>query len=115
MAAAPLRPTLSLPISSLARQLGSQDAVDLLSARPFVIDHDQTLSVHGTVNYTTRHGVWIGRSIRYDSGLVADPSEPADVTADPDFADLLPYVDLPSELPESGRGRSVMRRSNTTP
>ena len=34
--------------------------------------------------------------MRYDSGLVANPSNPAKVAADPDFRDLLPYVDLVS-------------------
>jgi hypothetical protein len=76
-----------------------QDAVDLLSAGPFVIDHDQALSVHGTINHTTARGVWLGGSVRYDSGLVANPSDPAEVAADPDFADLLPYVDLTSAVP----------------
>lgn len=76
-----------------------QDAVDLLSAGPFVIDHDQALSVHGTVNYSFRGGVWVGGSVRYDSGLVANPSDPAEVAQDPDFADLLPYVNLKSEVP----------------
>jgi hypothetical protein len=76
-----------------------QDAVDLLGAGPFVIDHDQALSVHGTVNYATARGVWVGGSVRYDSGLVTNPSDPAVVAADPDFADLLPYVDLEAEVP----------------
>jgi hypothetical protein len=76
-----------------------QDAVDLLSAGPFRIDHDQTLSLHGTVQYASPFGVWLGASTRYDSGLVANPSDPADVAADPDFADLLPYVDLGADVP----------------
>jgi hypothetical protein len=76
-----------------------QDAVDLLSAGPFVIDHDQALSVHGTLNYAMRSGLWAGGSVRYDSGLVSNPSDPADVAADPDFADLLPYVDLLADVP----------------
>jgi hypothetical protein len=76
-----------------------QDAVDLLSAGPFVIDHDQVLSVHGTVNYSTTLGVWLGGSVRYDSGLVSNPSDPAEVAVDPDFADLLPFVDLESAVP----------------
>jgi hypothetical protein len=76
-----------------------QDAVDLLSAGPFVIDHDQVLSVHGTVNYAMRGGVWVGGSVRYDSGLVSNPSDPGEVAADPDFADLLPYVDLTADVP----------------
>jgi hypothetical protein len=76
-----------------------QSAVDLLSAGPFVIDHDQVLSVHGTVNYTLPRGMWAGGSVRYDSGLVSNPSDPAVVAADPDFADLLPYVDLGADVP----------------
>lgn len=76
-----------------------QDAVDLLSAGPFVIDHDQALSVHGTINHTTSRGVWFGGSVRYDSGLVANPSDREEVAADADFADLLPYVDLTSDVP----------------
>jgi hypothetical protein len=76
-----------------------QAAVDLLSAGPFVIDHDQALAVHGTVNYTVTGHLWVGGSIRYDSGLVANPSDPSAVAADPDFANLLPYVDLEAEVP----------------
>lgn len=84
-----------------------QDAVDLLSAGPFVIDHDQVLSVHGTVNYTVRRGVWFGGSVRHDSGLVANPSDPAEVAADPDFADLLPYVNLDAAVPRV-RPRTIL-------
>jgi hypothetical protein len=76
-----------------------QDAVDLLSAGPFVIDHDQALSLHGTLNYALRGGLWTGGSVRYDSGLVSNPSDAAEVAADPDFADLLPYVDLGAAVP----------------
>ena len=76
-----------------------QDAVDLLGAGPFLIDHDQALSIHGTTTVTTPAGVWVGGSVRYDSGLVANPSDPAEVAADPDFADLLPYVELVSAVP----------------
>jgi hypothetical protein len=76
-----------------------QDAVDLLSAGPFVIDHDQELSVHATGTYRTPARLWFGGSVRYDSGLVANPSDPVEVAADPDFADLLPYVDLLNDVP----------------
>jgi outer membrane receptor protein involved in Fe transport len=55
--------------------------------------------VHGTVNYTVTGHLWVGGSIRYDSGLVANPSDPSAVAADPDFANLLPYVDLEAEVP----------------
>ena len=76
-----------------------QDAIDLLSSGPFRIDHDQSLSIHGTVQYDVAESIWIGGSVRYDSGLVSNPSDPEQVAADPDFADLLPYVDLAADLP----------------
>ena len=76
-----------------------QAAVDLLSMGPFPIDHDQRLSVHGTVQYDAPGCSWVGGSIRYDSGLVSNPSNPVQVAADPDFADLLPYVNLTAPVP----------------
>jgi len=78
------------------------EAVDILSLGPFVIDHDQFLSLHLTAQYNHPSGWWIAPSIRYDSGLVSNPSDPAVVAADPDFADLLPYVDLVSATPRVG-------------
>jgi hypothetical protein len=82
------------------------DAIALLSAGPFVIDHDQALSLHGNVQYTHRSGVWISGSVRYDSGLVSNPSDPKVVAADPDYADLLPLVNLTS-LPARVRPRTI--------
>ena len=76
-----------------------QAAVDLLSAGPFPIDHDQRLSVHGTTQYDAPGCFWVGGSVRYDSGLVSNPSDPTQVASDPDFADLLPYVELEAEVP----------------
>ncbi len=70
------------------------EAVEALSAGPFVIDHDQKLGVNAMVAYTSGRG-WFGTwNTRYDSGLVANPSDPVEVAADPDYADLLPYVRL---------------------
>ena len=83
-----------------------QDAVDLLSAGPFLIDHDQRLGVHGMISYDAPGPWWAAGSIRYDSGLVANPSDPAAVAADPDFADLLPYVDLLGD-PARVRARTI--------
>lgn len=71
-----------------------QEAVDLLSAGPFPIDHDQRLSLHATAGYAPAGPWWLSATARHDSGLVANPSDPAEVAADPDFADLLPYVNL---------------------
>ncbi len=85
--------------------LGSS-AVDSLSAGPFIIDHDQTLGVHGMLNYNYKRNWWASLSVRYDSGLVSNPSDPADVVRDPDYADLLPYVNLSSD-PTRVRPRTV--------
>ncbi|MGE3703808.1 MAG: carboxypeptidase regulatory-like domain-containing protein [Vicinamibacterales bacterium] len=76
-----------------------QDAIDLLSAGPFPIDHDQRLGVHGQLSFDPDGPSWFSTSVRYDSGLVANPSNPAIVAADPDFADLLPFVDLDAAVP----------------
>jgi hypothetical protein len=74
-------------------------AVEALTEAPFVIDHDQKLGVQGNVVYNLTPSFWISSTVRYDSGLVSNPSNPADVAADPDFADLLPYVDLLADPP----------------
>jgi outer membrane cobalamin receptor len=76
-----------------------QDAIDLLSSGPFAIDHDQRLGVHGTVAYDPEGPWWLGATVRHDSGLVSNPSNPAEVAADPDFADLLPFVNLDAGTP----------------
>ncbi len=74
-------------------------AIDALTAGPFVIDHDQTLGMQGNLQYTWLNGFWTSGAIRFDSGLVANRSDPAQVAADPDYADLLPYVKLTSNPP----------------
>jgi outer membrane cobalamin receptor len=71
-------------------------AIDALSAGPFVIDHDQRLGVQGNLIWRSKRGIWASSTMRYDSGLVANPSDPAQVAADPDYADLLRLVDLKS-------------------
>lgn len=76
-----------------------QDAVDLLSAGPFAIDHDQRLGIQGQLTVDPAGAWWAGGSVRYDSGLVSNPSDPAVVAADPDFSDLLPYVNLAGDVP----------------
>jgi hypothetical protein len=83
-----------------------QDAVDLLTEGPFLIDHDQRLSVHVVGHYDVPGPFWLSGSVRYDSGLVANPSDPAEVAADPDYADLLPYVKLGAD-PARVRPRTV--------
>jgi outer membrane cobalamin receptor len=74
-------------------------AIDALTAGPFLIDHDQTLGAHGMLSWQPRPELWISTSLRYDSGLVTNPSDPRQVATDPDYADLLPYVDLVSRPP----------------
>jgi outer membrane cobalamin receptor len=71
-----------------------QESIEALSQGPFLIDHDQALSVHKMLTYTSRSGFYSTLSTRYDSGLVANPSDPNEVAQDPDFFDLLPYVNL---------------------
>jgi hypothetical protein len=74
-------------------------AIDALSAGPFVIDHDQKLGVQTNLQYSVRRNVWVSGAVRHDSGLVSNPSNPAEVVQDPDYADLLPYVNLASDPP----------------
>lgn len=76
-----------------------QDAVNLLTSGPFVIDHDQNLGMHGVVQYSSKRHFWISSAVRYDSGLVSNPSDPAVVAKNPDFSDLLPYVNLTESVP----------------
>jgi outer membrane receptor protein involved in Fe transport len=86
--------------------LGST-AIQLLNAGPFVIDHDQTLGLHGMLQYALRKNLWTSGSIRYDSGLVSNPSDPVKVAEDPDYRDLLPFVNLTSNPPRV-RPRTIM-------
>jgi outer membrane cobalamin receptor len=76
-----------------------QEAVDLLSAGPFAIDHDQRLGLQGQLTLDPPGPWWSSGTVRYDSGLVCNPSDPREVATDPDFFDLLPYVDLASDPP----------------
>lgn len=76
-----------------------QEAVDLLSAGPFAIDHDQRLGVQGQLTLDPAGAWWTSGTIRYDSGLVSNPSDPVEVAADPDFRDLLPFVNLAGDVP----------------
>lgn len=76
-----------------------QEAVDLLSQGPFYIDHDQRLGLQGLLTIDPAGPWWVSGSVRYDSGLVSNPSDPAEVAADPDYRDLLPYVNLGAEVP----------------
>jgi hypothetical protein len=78
--------------------LGSA-AVDALSSGPFVIDHDQKLGLAANAVYNVTRSLWTSLTVRYDSGLVSNPSNPNEVRRDPDYADLLEYVNLASDPP----------------
>lgn len=75
------------------------DAVDALTEGPFIIDHDQKLSLHSNNVYNFTRSLWTSVAVRYDSGLVTNPSSAEDVSLDPDFSDMLPYVNLESDPP----------------
>lgn len=77
--------------------VGSNTA--LLGGGAFVLDHDQKLGLQANTVYRWAKGVWMSAALRYDSGLVTNPSNPAVVAADPDYADLLPYVKLHDSPP----------------
>jgi TonB dependent receptor/Carboxypeptidase regulatory-like domain len=86
--------------------LGST-AIDLLTAGPFVIDHDQKLGVQGMLRYEVSKALWVSTALRHDSGLVSNPSDPLQVANDPDYSDLLPYVNLTSNPPRV-RPRAIL-------
>jgi hypothetical protein len=83
------------------------ETVESFTQGAFIIDHDQPLSVHGVVNWTHPRGWYATVSNRYDYGLVCNPSDPAEVAADPDFFDLLPYVKL-NQTPARVRPRHIV-------
>ncbi len=75
------------------------NTLEVLSAGPFVIDHDQPLAVSGVVTWKPARRWWTTWQTRYDSGLVSNPSDPAAVAADPDYFDQLPFVELERAVP----------------
>ncbi len=89
--------------------LGSA-ALDSLTDGPFVIDHDQALGVTGSLICRPAKRWWSSWQVRYDSGLVPNPSDPAEVAADPDYYDQLPYVDLHGDPPRI-RPRTIIDAS----
>lgn len=89
--------------------LGSA-ALEVLSEGPFVIDHDQSLGMSGNLIYRLARRWWTSWQLRYDSGLVSNPSDPREVALDPDYFDQLPYVDLLGDPPRN-RPRTVVNAS----
>ncbi len=77
------------PVGGLFLDAGALDAI---TGGPFLIDHDQKLQLQGQLQWdVSGTGVWIGAGVRYDSGLVTDPS-PDELLQDPDNAFAAPYV-----------------------
>ncbi len=89
--------------------LGSA-AIDALSSGPFYADHDQVLGVSASLVYRPAKRWWTSWQARHDSGLVSNPSNPHQVANDPDYFDLLPYVDLHSRPPRI-RPRTILDAS----
>lgn len=85
-------------------------ALDILSEGPFVIDHDQALGMSGNVIYRPARRWWASWQLRYDSGLVSNPSDPGEVAADADYHDQLPYVNLLGDPPRI-RPRAIVNAS----
>ncbi len=76
-----------------------QGALDSITGGPFLIDHDQKLQSQGNLLYDVgQSGVWLGTTVRYDSGLVTD-ADPQSLLGDPDNAFAAPFVVLHSGTP----------------
>ncbi len=68
------------------------EALEMLTGGPFLIDHDQDLSLQATVTRDLgATGFWLGANVRYDSGLVTD-ADPAELAGDPDNAFAIPFI-----------------------
>ena len=77
------------PVGGLFLDVG---AIDAITGGPFLIDHDQKLQAQGQLFWDIgRSGVWLGGSVRHDSGLVTDAS-PQDLANDPDNAFAAPFI-----------------------
>jgi hypothetical protein len=67
-------------------------AIDAINSGPFVIDHDQNLSIQGGASYDLwKTGAWVAGTVRYDSGLVTGADIPT-LQADPDNSFAIPYI-----------------------
>ena len=83
------------------------EALDSLTGGPFVIDHDQDIQEQlGLFWDIPKSGFWVGVTQRYDSGLVTDAGDPADVLSSPDTAYALPYIRF-GEDPQRVKGRTI--------
>jgi hypothetical protein len=71
-----------------------EEALEVLNAGPFRIDHDQTYTSQGNISYDHSSGVWTALSGRFDSGPPVEIDDLAAVQADPDVSEGLAFVDL---------------------
>ena len=88
----------------LARSVAARDGAqpEPRQESPFAVVIDAPVraeAVLGTMQYAAPGHTWVGLSVRHDSGLVANPSDPVAVAADPDVSDLLPFVNLTAATP----------------
>jgi hypothetical protein len=69
-----------------------QSDLQAITSGPFLIDHDQVLQAQLEMFYNIgKSGIWVGSSVRYDSGLVCDVG-PQDIASDPDNSWAVPYI-----------------------
>jgi outer membrane receptor protein involved in Fe transport len=87
------------------------EALDSLTAGPFLIDHDQDIQEQlGLFWDIARSGFWLGVTERYDSGLVTDAGAIEDVLSSPDTAYAAPYIRF-NEDPQRVKPRTVWNLS----
>ena len=68
------------------------EAIDAVTGGPFLIDHDQKLQAQGQLFYDLgTSGLWLGGSVRYDSGLVTD-ADPESLRTDPNDGFAAPFI-----------------------
>jgi len=85
----------------------SSDELSSFEGGCFIIDHDQDIQEQVGLFYDFgRSGLWVGMTQRYDSGLVTDAGDPADVLSSPDTAYAYPYIHF-DEDPQRVASRTV--------
>lgn len=87
----------------------SSGAADTFGAGAFRIDHDQKLNLQTALQYdNAERGLFGQFLVRYDSGLVTEIENVADVAADPDLAPGLRFVNFSDPETTRVRRRTVM-------
>ncbi len=84
--------------------------LSVLTAGPFIIDHDENLALQSGVTYDFgRSGFWASANVRYDSGLVSGAA-PSDLVGDPDNSWAIPFIQVTSNTnldPDRIKSRTV--------